>query len=398
VAGGRLAISELGDWTDIALDAAFTDQAIELRTLEARRGKGRVSARGALRGLDTPSATLQGQLDARRLTITRTGETVATLDLGVKASGTYQASKLKVRLDVPQGTVKLPPRQPRDLQSLDKRPDIVVGQRPERKRPREAPARPGPAAGAGAGAGAAPFALEVRAVAPGPLQVNQDNPRVRLDLKADVTYERQGGEEYMTGTVEVIRGDVEPIGGRRFEVARGRVTFTGGPPKAALLDVEAIYKNPQATVTVGVTGPLSSPDIRLSSKPPMDDAQIAMLIATGRTELKPGGGGVASGTGSSKGLATVGGLVATNLFKSVIQDKLPLDTVALDSSEVQAGKYVADGKVYVGYTRRFDAQTDQGENLNEVRVEYQISPRWTFESRYGDAQSGGASLIWSKDY
>jgi len=228
--------------------------------------------------------------------------------------------------------------------------------------------------------------------------VNQDNPRVRLDLKADVTYERQGGEEYMTGTVEVIRGDVEPIGGRRFEVARGRVTFTGGPPKAALLDVEAIYKNPQATVTVGVTGPLSSPDIRLSSKPPMDDAQIAMLIATGRTELKPGGGGVASGTGSSKGLATVGGLVATNLFKSVIQDKLPLDTVALDSSEVQAGKYVADGKVYVGYTRRFDAQTDQGENLNEVRVEYQISPRWTFESRYGDAQSGGASLIWSKDY
>ena len=37
-------------------------------------------------------------------------------------------------------------------------------------------------------------------------------------------------------------------------------------------------------------------------------------------------------------------------------------------------------------------------NTNEVRVEYQISRRWTLESRYGDAQSGGASLIWSKDY
>jgi translocation and assembly module TamB len=55
-------------------------------------------------------------------------------------------------------------------------------------------------------------------------------------------------------------------------------------------------------------------------------------------------------------------------------------------------------KIYVGYTRRFNAKIEQGENTNEVRVEYQISPRWTFESRYGDNQSGGASLIWSLDY
>jgi translocation and assembly module TamB len=33
-----------------------------------------------------------------------------------------------------------------------------------------------------------------------------------------------------------------------------------------------------------------------------------------------------------------------------------------------------------------------------VKAEYQISPRWNFELRYGDAQTGDASLIWSKDY
>ena len=52
----------------------------------------------------------------------------------------------------------------------------------------------------------------------------------------------------------------------------------------------------------------------------------------------------------------------------------------------------------MGYTRRFQAHTEQGENLNEVRLEYQISPRWNFEARAGDSGTGGGSLIWSKDY
>lgn len=55
-------------------------------------------------------------------------------------------------------------------------------------------------------------------------------------------------------------------------------------------------------------------------------------------------------------------------------------------------------KIYGGYTRRFNARPEAGENTNEARVEFQISPRWNFEVKYGDANTGGASLIWSKDY
>ena len=40
----------------------------------------------------------------------------------------------------------------------------------------------------------------------------------------------------------------------------------------------------------------------------------------------------------------------------------------------------------------------KGENVDEVRVQYHLSPRWTLESRYGGAGAGGASLIWQKDY
>jgi translocation and assembly module TamB len=127
----------------------------------------------------------------------------------------------------------------------------------------------------------------------------------------------------------------------------------------------------------------------------MDEGQIALLIATGRTELKAGTGGVSANVEEAGNAALLA--VSQQAFKDVIADKLPVDTVSVDSSQLQAGKYVTD-KIYVGYTRNFKARPEQGENTNEARVEFQISPRWNFEVKYGDANTGGASLIWSKDY
>ena len=200
-----------------------------------------------------------------------------------------------------------------------------------------------------------------------------DDPKIDVELKADVKYERVGGEDYAEGSIEAVRGSVEPIGGRVFEVQRGRVQFTGGPPSAAVLDVEAKYTNPAAVVTVTVQGPATKPEIKLTSQPPMEEGQIAMLIATGRTELKAGSGAVGTITGEEAGRAALGA-IATQAFKNLVADKLPLDTVALEAGALRAGKYVTD-KIYVGYTRRFDANPERGENVDEARVEYQITPR-----------------------
>ena len=118
---------------------------------------------------------------------------------------------------------------------------------------------------------------------------------------------------------------------------------------------------------------------------------------TGRTELKPGAEGASSVSGEEAGRAAFGA-VATQVFRDVVADKLPFD-VSFEASTVRAGRYVTD-KIYVGYTRRLDAQTvgtGKAQNEDEVRIEYQITPRWTFESRYGEVQSN-VSLVWSRDY
>jgi len=269
---------------------------------------------------------------------------------------------------------------------------VAIGHRAERK---EEAARE-PAKGGAPAPAAAPLTVRVHAVVPKGFFVKSDEPRLDVELKADVRYEREGSDAYLSGTVEVVRGTVEPIGGRNFTIDRGVVQFTGGPPSAALLDVSARYVNPLATVTVKVLGTVNKPEIKLSSEPPLDDSQIALLIATGRTDLRAGSGNAGTVSGSEAGMAALSA-VATQAFRNVVQNKLPVDTVALEPGALRAGKYVTD-KIYVAYVLRWDADPTKNENQDEVRVDYQITPRWMFESRYGNAQSGGASLIWSRDY
>ncbi len=91
------------------------------------------------------------------------------------------------------------------------------------------------------------------------------------------------------------------------------------------------------------------------------------------------------------------GVFATRVLRDALKDKLPVDSVALEPGQIRAGKYLSD-KVYVDYVHRNSPNPELGENTNEVRVDYQLSRRWTLESRYGDANSGSASVIWSKDY
>jgi translocation and assembly module TamB len=204
-----------------------------------------------------------------------------------------------------------------------------------------------------------------------------------------------GKELTMTGTVDTIRGRLEPIGGRVFEIAKGQVQFTGGAPTTAQLDVVANYDNPAAKVKVNVSGPVLKPVIKMTSIPVMDEAQIAVLIATGRTELKAGGG--SAELGATEAAGAVLGAVATQAFKGLLSDKLPVDTVSIDSGQFRVGKYVTD-KIFLGYTHRFNAREELGENVDEGRFEYQIDPRWSVQATGGTAGAGGANILWSKDY
>jgi translocation and assembly module TamB len=226
--------------------------------------------------------------------------------------------------------------------------------------------------------------------------LKSDQPRVQIALKTDTTWDLTASPLRVSGQVETLRGTFEPLAGRLFKVVHGHVGFPGGPIGEAQLDLAADYENPTAKVHATVSGTLDAPNLRLTSEPPMDEASLAMLIVTGRAEMTAGGGGGTPFTAQDAGMAAA--LAMTNkLFEDRLGEKMPLDSLTLDSTAVTAGKQLTD-RFLVNYVRRFDARPEKGENSDEVRVQYHLSRRWTLESRYGNAGAGSASIIWQKDY
>lgn len=387
---GRLDVASLGDWTGVTLVAALGERDLEISRLEARRARGSLSGHLAVRDVGAPQARLEGRLELQQLEVTRAGEVLAVLELPLDLEGTAAERGLDATLTLGAGTIRLPRKKAGSLQPVVERSDIIDADAvAERARRRER-------VRLRLGAGERAYELRCRVVTRGKLFVRSERPAANLEVAGDTTWSLGGAAPSATGELAVVRGTFEPVAGRVFHVERARVAFPGGAVDRAQLDVVARYDNPVAVVTVTVTGPVTGPAIRMSSRPPLDDASIAMLVATGRTEMNLNTGGVGPLTAREAGLAMVSAAVNT-VFTGLVADKLPVDQISLDSSRVRAGKYLTD-RLFVGWAYRFDAKPEEGENANEVTAEYQIAPGWKLEVRYGDAPAGDASVLWSRDY
>jgi translocation and assembly module TamB len=387
---GRLDVVEVGDWSGLELALRLTGDTLEISRLEAHRRGGRLSGRLLARDLWSATRRFEGRVELAQLPISYAGAEVATIDAPVDLQGTLSRSLLDAQVTVESGTVRLPRRASGSLQEVGERPDIVeadlVAERARR-------ARAG-AAGAG-GAGERPFEARCHVVAK-KLVVRAERPALNVELRTDSTWRVAGGAVEARGELETARGTVEPISARVFLLERARVTFPGGPISTGALDVVARYDNPVAVVTVTVTGTIAKPALQFASQPPLDDAKIAMLIATGRTEMNLNTNSVAPLTAQEAGQAMVGAAVST-VFTGLVSDRLPVDQISFDTTRLYAGKYVTEA-LFVGYAYRFDAKAEEGENVNEVRAEYRLARRWRFELRYGDANVGDASIVWTTDY
>jgi translocation and assembly module TamB len=155
-------------------------------------------------------------------------------------------------------------------------------------------------------------------------------------------------------------------------------------------------------VVVHVEGPADKLSINMSSpgNPGYGDSDLVSMIVTGRVPDEGSGGNFKA---SDKARSLVGGLVAARVQKFATAI-LPIDVLNIDSDEqtgqrLEAGTYLSDD-VYVAYVGRMggDPSTTVRENRNELHLEYQLTPRWSFEATYGDARRGSVDLLWTRNY
>jgi translocation and assembly module TamB len=406
---GQMAISGYGEYQKIHLLVEGTETQVSLKELLARSGGGELKLKADAQR-NGSQLSLKGEAELKKFPIISDNQLVATVSLRSTIEGEVTPQQVNLRrLSIPEGHIELPDNKRKDLQKLDLPEDIVLltnGNPTDKKKYQKAVAELGFQDAIGGAGEEAPAPQRPQRTylitmdAPRNLWIKGNDLNLEVGL-SDGFHVEYAQEPLVFGDVNVLRGRIDVLG-RRFDVEKDSQVRFGGPPISPFLNVTATYSNEQEHIKVFVTvrGEGKDLSIKTNSEPPLSESEIYVLLVTGHsTTLKHGTG--ASASGSSQAVSLLGSLAAAQLKKTVAS-KLPLDVISIEAgdkglSKLEAGTYVSD-RIYVGYTYRVTALPERGENANAVRVEYQLSPRWSIEGEYGDAKAGGVDLIWSKDF
>ena len=179
------------------------------------------------------------------------------------------------------------------------------------------------------------------------------------------------GEPDVVGTVSVVRGFYD-FQGRRFEVLRdSQIRFQGTRPVDPALQVDAQRLISGVTAMVNIRGTARQPLIRLTSQPPLDEADVLSLIVFNQPINQLGSGERLNLAERAGGLAV--GYLASPLANS-IADALDLDIFEIRASGGENGQpSVAVGqqigsRLFVSFRQEFGS-----EDLSQLSLEYRIN-------------------------
>lgn len=179
------------------------------------------------------------------------------------------------------------------------------------------------------------------------------------------------GEPDVIGTVAVVRGFYD-FQGRRFEVLRdSQIRFQGARPVDPALQVDAQRVISGVTAIVNIRGTARQPQVRLSSTPPLDEADVLSLIVFNQPINQLGEGERLNLAERAGGLAV--GYLASPLANS-IADALDLDIFEIRASggangqpSIAVGQQIGS-RLFVSFRQEFGSA-----ELSQLALEYRIN-------------------------
>lgn len=198
----------------------------------------------------------------------------------------------------------------------------------------------------------------------------------------------------IVGPVRLVRGDYD-FAGKRFQLTRGEIRFTGGLPPDPIINVNAENIGSNLTATLSVTGTALKPQIAFGSIPalPEDEVLSRVLFGESVTNLSAPeaiqlAAALASLRGGSGGFNPIG-----TVQKTLGIDRLrilPADSVRGSGTAVAAGEYIGD-RLYV------EVATD-AQGFTATRVELSLTRSLSILSEIATLGGTSVAVRWKKDY
>jgi autotransporter translocation and assembly factor TamB len=239
-------------------------------------------------------------------------------------------------------------------------------------------------------------------------------PFLRADIKVDMprnvwvqgsgTAVELGGELHikkrlrepfiLAGSIETLKGFATVLG-KKFNVEKGVVTFTGTKEINPTLDVTASRKVSDYTVYVDVTGESKKPKLDFRSEPELDKEDVLSLLIFDKTSDRLSGS--EQNSLSNKALQYAGNFAAGVLEKT-LGKALGLNVSTISADTIDVGRYITQD-LYLSYERRpFHDQNKGNREGNEVDLEYSVNPNLEIKASSSDLGETALDFYWGFDY
>jgi translocation and assembly module TamB len=396
---GVFGMSQVPTLKGIDVDVALKTNHIDVKINQVKSGKGTLTG--------TASANLEGvrpiyvgaDLKTKDFQLGIDGVADATLDSTLAAHITL-AKAITGDVKMSDAVLHVPKIDPGSAPRSAARPSDIIYV----DRPKELAKLHGEAVGT-------PIDINVE-VAPLFVRGKQIDAEVasQLEVKVDAA-----GKFAPHGAINIRSGYIT-LFDRRYDIIEGRVGLDGSTEINPTIKLRMQHQFTEANVTLGLQGTASAPELVLLSDPAIyDRAQIISLVINGQISSSDSRSPDAKNTLTNAVLGAALGSLADTIAPKIGLDVLkigigapntdmsnPAAVAAANQSDpnatqarVEVGKYIAH-RLYVSYDRVFGAQ--EGQNSNEAKLEYRMTPRLTLQSLFGDAGVGGLDMQWTYRY
>lgn len=196
----------------------------------------------------------------------------------------------------------------------------------------------------------------------------------------------------VTGALTLVRGQMSVVG-KPFTLQEGKVTLPEGADTEPTLDVAAVYRGEDLTVTARLSGPLSHPELDLSSVPQVPRDEIVSRVLFNKSAAQLSAAEAAQLAIALRELTGKGGGSDVLGFarRTLGVDVLRIETAEGDTPALEAGKYLTD-EVYVGVKQGTTAQS------SSAGVEIELTPNVTLESEVTGQGANKSGVRFQWDY
>jgi translocation and assembly module TamB len=236
-----------------------------------------------------------------------------------------------------------------------------------------------------------PLSLDLAVLSPG--RVFLSGRGLDSEWQGDIQVKGTAAQPALTGTLSLVRGNANFLG-KRFELKKGILFFSGSTPPSPTIDVEAEAKSKEITARLQFTGPVQSLEIKLSSDPPLPPDEILSRLLFGRSASNITPLQAIQLADSINTLARGGGFDLLGRTRQLLSlDQLTLEQAGKnqDKTALSAGKYLSE-EVYL------EVQQGVSPETGKASLKWEITPNVTVETEVGVNAEAGVGVNWRWDY